>query len=165
MQSNGLGLLFVALAPATLASCTASCRLVTKQVPVPVSPSTEATPPVPSPAPTNFWREIQFIMDPSGFSHSTPTAEHAGMDVPQSSASITYGTRWVVDLAIGIDAAIPHANPYRDFVAGHQRRGDRPVLFWVYQSRGWNLGYPAMQALQSLAHPVLLEDHPHFLNK
>jgi WD40 repeat protein len=79
------------------------------------------------------WQDL--FVSPAG-SSNTPTLYEGNLDLKTD-------TRWVVDL---------EANQLREdestgiIIYGTNDRGERPVLFWVYQAGGWNLGYAPVSA-------------------
>ncbi len=79
------------------------------------------------------WQDL--IVIPAG-SSNTPTLYEGNLD-------LNTDTRWVIDLDV---SQLREEESTGILIYGTNDRGERPVLFWVYQAGGWNLGYAPVSA-------------------
>jgi WD40 repeat protein len=79
------------------------------------------------------WQDIFII---SVDSANTPTLYDGDLD-------LNTDTRWVIDLDV---SQLREDESTGILIYGTNDHGERPVLFWVYQAGGWNLGYAPISA-------------------
>lgn len=129
-----------------LAIMTGGCALLS-------TPAPAADTAVPSPVflPTQtpireIWDEIKLVTADNPLEYPNPTDNYESAPIYQGNLSLEKDTRWLFDLETGkLKEDIGEASTGL-LITGSNDQGDQPVLFFVYQKGGWNLGYAPVSA-------------------
>ena len=116
------------------------------EMPAPTNrPAATQPPPTNTPIP-EVWSELKLVTGGHPLEYTNPTDNYNGAPIYQSQITLDVDTRWQIKLETGkLQEDIGEASTGL-LITGYNEKGEQPVLFWVYQSGGWNLGYAPIAA-------------------